>query len=314
MSYRNSFILILGLGLLSCKQDPGKQPDREMVIYDRLMEAEMLIDYISREDMVIVDFRQPDLYSLEHIPGALNIWRTDLENKNYPYSGMKPEKKELEAILGAKGIHSRDHIVVYDEKGSVDASRFWWLLKYYNFDSVSILNGGLSAWKEAGGLTSTAIPQIKNTSFKLPGSTRHEMLVTKEQLASWLDSDSLAVTILDVRSSEEYTGKSMKTGAYRAGRIPASKHLEWNLAVDQDNSNRFRSVSELKKIFLDNEVYLSDTIVVYCHSGSRSAHSAFVLEELLKYDRVKNYDGSWTEWSYYSSLPIESDSLVALKQ
>lgn len=286
----------------------------EKLVSDKLMEAEMLLENRSRAEFVIIDFRLPEQYLTGHIPDAINIWRSDLENKSYPYSGMKPDREELEEILGAKGIRDNAHIVVYDEKGSVDAARFWWLLKYYNFNKVSILNGGLSAWQAAGGQTSKKIPQLSSTRFNLPDSSTKELLVNKEQLVSWLDTEPLPVTILDVRSEEEFNGKQMKKGAYRAGRIPKSRHLEWNFAVDHGDNNRFRSISELKKVLLENGLQPTDTIVVYCHSGSRSAHTAFVLEELTQYKWVKNYDGSWTEWSYFNSLPIESDSLVALNQ
>lgn len=179
---------------------------------------------------------------------------------------------------------------------------------------MSILNGGLSAWKEAGGQISKELPDLKQTEFPLTGASRDDMLVSREQLVSWLDGEPLAVTILDVRSEEEFRGKSMKQGASRAGRIPGSRRLEWNVAVDQHNLNRFRSIEELKAIFLENGIYETDTIIVYCHSGSRSSHTAFVLEELLKYKWIKNYDGSWTEWSYFSTLPIESDSLAVLNK
>lgn len=310
MNYRISIIFLFIL--LSCKQDPKNQAIEDLVVYDKLLEVEMLIENMPKEDLVIIDFRPSDLYANGHIPGAVNIWRTDLENKDYPYSGMRPHKQDLEEVLGAKGIHSGAHLVVYDDKGSVDAARFWWLLKYYNFESVSILNGGLIAWQEAGGQLSKEIPQLNNVSLSLPGGTRDEMLATKEQLVRWLDTDPLPVTILDVRTKAEFSGKVIKKGAYRAGRIPDSKNLEWNFAIDQDRSNRFRTVSELKKIFRESGVYPTDTIVVYCHSGSRSAHTAFVLDELSQYKWIKNYDGSWTEWSYYTSLPIESDSLVVL--
>ena len=310
MSYRISLILILLL--LSCKQHSKPETGNDLVVFDKLVEAEMLKENISRAEVVVIDFRQPEFYTLGHIPGAINLWRTDLENKDYPYSGMRPNKEDLEAILGAKGINSDAHIVVYDEKGSVDAARFWWLLKYYHFDAVSILDGGLSAWQEAGGEISTISPQQRSVSFNLSGRTRDNLLVTKEQLVSWLDADPVPVKILDVRSEEEHSGELKKKGAYRAGRIPSSQHLEWTYAVEQDGSIKFKGVDELKKIFMENGIYPSDTIVLYCHSGSRSSHTAFVLEELLNYNWIKNYDGSWTEWSYYGYLPIEMDSLVNL--
>ena len=110
---------------------------------------------------------------------------------------------------------------------------------------------------------------------------------------------------------DEYMGKVQKSGAQKAGRLPGSIHIEWSEAID--STNKFKTAEELMNVYSAHDIDPSDTIVVYCHSGSRSAHAALVLEALLNFKSVKNYDGSWTEWSHYDDLPIESDSLTFVK-
>lgn len=302
-------ILVLLL-FLSCKMEKKPVNDMDNVSGSNdLVEAERLMQIQEDDNLVIVDFRKPEYFHQGHIPGAVNIWRTDLENKNYPFGGMMPEKEELEQVLGKLGIESNDHLVIYDDKGSVDAARLWWLLRYYYFDSVRLLNGGLSAWQGVGGILSIERTKYLPTQFKLPDSSRTGMLAKKEFVKKWVFDQNRKAVLVDVRSDDEYSGRIQKLGAKRAGHIPRSIHIEWSKAIDFNDHNKFRSEKELKSMFEPAGIGTMDTVVIYCHSGSRSAHTAFVLEKLLKYKWVMNYDGSWTEWSYFDDLPVIKDSV-----
>ncbi len=293
--------------LTACRDKEGKlghaaDPDSSPF----LMDVAELKNDLGNTGIKIIDFRKEDEYNQGHIPGALNIWRTDLHNPDYAYKGMLVRKSDLEALLGRLGIDDEDLLVIYDDKGSVDACRLWWTLQYYSFDSVRILNGGLSAWRESGGDVSQEEVQPIPTQFQLPDSTHAEILITKEELQDVQGDYNLK--ILDVRSSDEYSGRLQRPGASRAGRIPGSIHVEWSMAID--SNKKFKSTEDLAQMYSKLGLNSSDSIAVYCHSGSRSAHTTFVLGKLLKYKTVMNYDGSWTEWSFYEELPIEKDSII----
>ena len=311
MNLRNKLLIGFALLGLACHSDKkSKSEPRLSVLGTQLIEATSLMAMLEEDNLTIIDFRIPEAYELGHIPGAINIWRTDLVNSDFPYEGMMIEKKDLEELFGSLGINDTDHLIVYDDKGSADAARLRWILRYYYFDNIQILNGGLSAWKADGGGISKEKEKQKETIFTLVDSTRSHMLIEKDELRSKLPPYHKRFKILDVRSMDEYMGRTLKSGATKAGRIPGSIHLEWSEAIDKNSNNKFRSVDFLADLFKLHGIDRNDTVVVYCHSGSRSAHTSFVLEELLNYNWVRNYDGSWTEWSYYNDLPFESDSLI----
>ncbi len=311
MNLKIKLILVLILSVLSCKRaGEGSQDLSRDDASSKLIEAESLMQIYLEPGWSIIDFRKPEFYQTGHIPGSVNIWRTHLSNEDYPYAGMMPTRVEFENTLRSLGIKNQDTLIIYDDKGSVDAARLWWLLRYYDFHEVRILNGGLSAWKAQEGPISEKKIIKRPSEFTLVKEVNNEILIDKDELLQNVLVPARPVKIVDVRSDAEYRGSTIKTGAFKAGRIPGSIHLEWSESIDPDNQNKFRDYSYLDSLFSEKGLKKDDTIVVYCHSGSRSAHTAFVLEELLKYRWVKNYDGSWTEWSYFDELPIERDSLI----
>ena len=214
---------------------------------------------------------------------------------------MLADQVYVEKVLGEKGISSNQFLVLYDDRGGCEAARLWWALNYYGYSKMAILNGGPKAWEAVGSLTNKSNQPISAT-FKLPGIVNQHSLARLEDM-----SESYAeLILLDTRTNEEYSGEVLKSGATDRGRIPGSIHLEWTNAVDLQ-SGKFKSIDELKLLY--SEVLDSNKpIITYCHSGVRSAHTYFVLTELLGQTNVRNFDGSWVEWSFHN-LPIESDSL-----
>ena len=171
MNLKISTVLLLCL-LFSCKQEKEVvRSDKDTLKSSALIEADSLLLIQDQNDFVIIDFRNPEDFLKAHIPGAVNIWRTDLENPNYPYGGMMPEKKDFEQLLGELGIHNNHQLVVYDDKGSVDAARLWWLFRYYYINDVRVLNGGLRAWREAGGPVSVGKTTTQTSQFILRGNS-----------------------------------------------------------------------------------------------------------------------------------------------
>ena len=302
-------ILLLTLILSACKGEKASEANTRED--SSLIEVDELKTIMNQSNIKILDFRKKEKYDKEHIEGALHIWRTDIEDGSYPYGGIMASASQIETLFGKLGVTSEDTIIVYDDIGLCNAARIWWLLQNYEFKKVKLLHGGLNAWKGINGKVSSEIPTVKETVFKLKSEPEMQLYISKEEVSAALKGNSL---ILDTRTSDEYSGKRQKKGALKGGRIPNSVHIDWADAIDYDGDKRLRPFKDLEKVFKKLNRKINDTIIVYCHSGVRSAHTTFVLTQLLGYKNVKNYDGSWTEWSYFKDLPVENDSITVIKK
>jgi len=307
MSWRISIILYL-LIISACKHE--KANDFEKVEATYLIEANELKGIAQQPNIKIIDFRKKEIYENEHIVGALNIWRTNIEDTSYPYSGIMASKTQIESLFGQLGITTDDTIIVYDDNGLCEASRLWWILQNYDFKNIKLLHGGISEWKSNNGQVTTQIPKVNTAVFKLTKHPKMQYYVSKEQVSDALNSN---VVILNTRTSEEFSGKRQKKGATKAGRIPNSIHIDWAETINYNGNKHLKSLKELEIIYSELNIKKNDSIIVYCHSGVRSAHTTFVLTQLLGYKHVKNYDGSWTEWSYFNDLPINGNNITLIK-
>ncbi len=303
-------ISIIGLILIvaACKQN--KPEELTAVSSKYLIEADEFIGLAKQANTKILDFRKKEVYAKEHIKGALNIWRTDIENSTFAYNGMMASPAQIETLFSNLGIKTDDVLVIYDDNGLCDASRLWWVLQNYNFTNAKLLNGGLDAWKGIGGELTKEISVVQKGEFKLTDKPTMNYYVSKEEVTEAVKNNTV---ILDTRTADEYAGNVKKEGAAKAGRIPNSVHIDWAEAINYGGDERFKSIEELEKIYSKLNVAKEDPIIMYCHSGVRSAHTSFVLTQLLGYENVKNYDGSWTEWSYFDDLPFETDSITTNK-
>lgn len=307
MSWRISIILYL-LIISACKHE--KANDFEKVEATYLIEANELKGIAQQPNIKIIDFRKKEIYENEHIVGALNLWRTDIEDTSYTYSGIMASKTQIESLFGQLGITTDDTIIVYDDNGLCEASRLWWILQNYDFKNIKLLHGGISEWKSNNGQVTTQIPKVNTAVFKLTKHPKMQYYVSKEQVSDALNSN---VVILDTRTSEEFSGKRQKKGATKAGRIPNSIHIDWAETINYNGNKHLKSLKELEIIYSELNIKKNDSIIVYCHSGVRSAHTTFVLTQLLGYKHVKNYDGSWTEWSCFNDLPINGNNITLIK-
>ncbi|WP_394749942.1 sulfurtransferase [Spongiimicrobium salis] len=313
-------ILLIGFPFLffimGCRQSHPKagQEKLELQSYQLtpLIEAETLLQEISDPNIVLIDFREKVIYEKEHLPKAVQLWRTDIESADFPYGGMMASGKTIENLFSKLGIHNGHRLIVYDDRGSCDAARLWWVLSSYGFTKVQLLNGGIQSWKMAGGNMSTAMISRKPAKFQLPHVQQAIPLnIQKKTLRNALVKESNWV-ILDTRTQDEFTGKRKKNGAKKAGRIIRSRSMDWSNAVNLMGDMRFKPKQELVRIYARLIKSKSDTVIVYCHSGVRSAHTTFVLRELLGYKNVRNYDGSWVEWSHFEDYPFEQDSITRI--
>ncbi|MDC8005830.1 sulfurtransferase [Aureisphaera galaxeae] len=320
MNWKSSPLVFICLLFFCCnekaevKDEPTtSQVENSYYRTDHIIEAQELVSTLDRPHIKIIDFRKEQGYNDGHIDGAINIWRKDMEDTSYPYSGMMASEKSIEALFQKLGIKNNDTLVAYDDRGSCEAARFWWVLGNYGFKNVKILNGGLDAWKEIGGAISTQPTVLETSSFTFKNEKSNTLFINKDSLR-YVRATQDQLIVLDTRTENEFSGKRQKKGATKAGRIPGSVLIDWVEAVDFDNNGKLKSLEELKGIYAALGTDKNRPIVVYCHSGVRSAHTTFVLTELLGYKNVRNYDGSWTEWSHMEHFPVETDSTTTLFQ
>ncbi len=256
------------------------------------------------DDIVILDIRKAADYALGHIPGAQNIFRGDYsaESDVYPFGGMRGSREQLEALLGNLGVGPNTTIFAYDAKGDYDAARMWWQLDMNGFRNIKLIDGGIVAWEAAGFETTVEVPTVTPVEFRFTGQPNSHRIATLEDVIAAVDDPN--VVILDTRTFGEMTGEDLKNGAFRKGRIPSAVWLEWKETLGENMC--FLDIASLRERFAAVGVTPDKTIIAYCQSGVRSAHTTFVLSQLLGFDSVMNYDGSWIEWSYHENLAIET--------
>lgn len=258
-----------------------------------------------KSNVKIIDFRKLAAYTDGHIKNSIHIWRSDIEDGSFPYGGMKASKKQLETLFSKLGIDTKDTLLIFDDKGLCDAARLWWVLQYYNFTNVKLLDGGLSALKRAKIPLTTDESKVTATNFSFSTEINTAYYASRIQLERAVQKGAI---IIDTRTTDEYLGNVLKKGAFVKGKIPTSQLLDWANSINYSGDQKIKTPLELEEIYAKIGAKKSDTIYVYCHSGVRSAHTTFVLTQRLGYKHVLNYDGSWTEWSYYKNLPLKKDN------
>ena len=307
MSWKINILILLTFSF-SCGKEKVIKPDlnnkKPILENEFIIEAESLKQVINNKHIKIIDFRKKENYNIEHIKKAVQMWRTDIEDTTYPYKGMKANAKQIEKLFGSLGISSLDTIVVYDNKGLCETSRLWWILQIHQFKNIKMLHGGLKAWKAINGPVTNKKTNIEPSNFKLSDTKNLEYYVSKEQVLKAINNNN--TILLDTRTTNEFNGTKIKKEALKAGRIANSIHLDWAEAIHYNTDKKLKSIETLKNIYINKlKLKKNDSIILYCHSGVRSAHTTFVLTQLLGFKNVKNYDGSWIEWSHFKELPFK---------
>ncbi len=246
----------------------------------------------------------PDVYDEGHIPGAVKLhWREDLQDA---IERDLISKDAFEALMGRLGISNDTTIVVYGDKNNWFAAYAYWYLKIYGHEDVRVLDGGRQKWIDEGRELTTDVPGRVATAYTATDRDESIRVYRDEVLA---DLQGAGIALVDVRSPQEYSGELMappgyeQEGASRTGHIPGAQSVPWATAVRDDGT--FKSADELREIYGARDVTEDKEVRAYCRIGERSAHTWFVLRELLGYGNVKNYDGSWTEWGNLVDVPIE---------
>jgi thiosulfate/3-mercaptopyruvate sulfurtransferase len=245
------------------------------------------------------------LFDTGHIPGAQKIdWHADL---NDPLVRDYVSREQFEELLRAKGIDTSTTVIFYGDKNNWWATYAFWVFQLFGFTNAKVLDGGRAKWESEGRPMTTDVATVARSAYRAP-DRRDEVI--RAYMADVRRHVEAHGKLIDVRSPDEYTGKKLhmpdypQEGAVRGGHIPGAKNVPWARAANADGT--FKTASDLRDIY-EKEVglRLGDDVVAYCRIGERSSHTWFVLTYLLGYDRVRNYDGSWTEWGNAVRAPIE---------
>jgi thiosulfate/3-mercaptopyruvate sulfurtransferase len=268
-----------------------------------LVTTDWLAEHLNDSNVVVAEVDEnPDLYDEGHVPGAIKLhWREDLQD---PVERDLVEKDAFEKLMSDRGISNDATLVLYGDKNNWFAAYAYWYLKIYGHNDVRILDGGRQKWIDEGRELTTDVPSAKPGTYA--ARDRDETIrARRDAVLTSLGRDSL----IDVRSPQEYAGDLIappgyeQEGAQRAGHIPTAKSIPWAQAVRDDGT--FKPADELRELYAGKGVTPDRAVTAYCRIGERSAHTWFVLRELLGYEDVKNYDGSWTEWGNLVDVPIE---------
>ncbi len=271
---------------------------------DVLVDADWLQEHLNDEGIRIVEVDEnPALYNEAHIPGAIGFdWREDLQD---PVRRDFLAPKAFGELFGSRGVSNDHTIVLYGDRNNWFAAYTYWYLMYYGHDKVLLLNGPREKWISDGRPTSSELPTQPPTTFTAdPGD--EQIRARRDEVLAAIDGPT---KLVDVRSPAEFAGEIIspqgyeQEGAQRGGHIPGAASIPWAQAVREDGT--FKSADELREIYGGKGVLNGDEIIAYCRIGERSAHTWFVLHELLGRNDVKNYDGSWTEWGNLVGVPVE---------
>jgi thiosulfate/3-mercaptopyruvate sulfurtransferase len=244
------------------------------------------------------------LYETGHIPGAVKVdWFTTLQA---PVQRDFLSRTAFETLCSTLGIAADTTVVFYGDKNNWFACYAFWLFEYYGHTGLKIMNGGRLKWTLEGRPISKEAPTYPRTSYHASPADKAIRAFREDVFAQIEHHDPL----VDVRSSQEYTGELLhmpgypQEGAQRGGHIAGAVSIPWATAINPANST-FKPADELHKIYAGKGVVAEKEVIAYCRIGERSSHTWFVLKYLLGYPRVRNYDGSWTEWGNLVGAPIE---------
>jgi thiosulfate/3-mercaptopyruvate sulfurtransferase len=268
-----------------------------------LVTTEWLAEHLNDPNVVVAEVDEnPDLYDEGHVPSAIKLhWRDDLQD---PIERDLIEKDAFERLMSERGISNDTTLVLYGDKNNWFAAYAYWYLKIYGHNDVRILDGGRQKWIDEGRELTADEPSISRASYS--ARDRDETIrARRDAVLKSLGDEAL----VDVRSPQEFAGDLVappgyeQEGAQRGGHIPTAQSIPWASAVRDDGT--FKSADELRRLYTGKGVTPDRAVTAYCRIGERSAHTWFVLRELLGYEDVKNYDGSWTEWGNLVDVPIE---------
>ncbi|UCH26645.1 MAG: sulfurtransferase [Trueperaceae bacterium] len=247
------------------------------------------------------------LYEQGHVPGAVKVdWHTELQRsdvRDFVDEGGFAE------LMESKGISNATTVVLYGDKSNWWAAYAFWFFKYNGHQDVRLMNGGRQKWLAEGRPLSDEKPTYPSGQYRVPYRDESIRAYAADVLQHIIRVKDASGALVDVRSPAEYSGEKLhmpeypQEGALRGGHIPGASNIPWAQAVNEDGT--FKSADELTALYASKGVTGEKDIVAYCRIAERSSHTWFVLKYLLGYPKVRNYDGSWTEWGNMVGVPIE---------
>jgi thiosulfate/3-mercaptopyruvate sulfurtransferase len=277
---------------------------------DVLVDADWAVQHIEDPDIRFVEVDvDTNAYDEGHIPGAVAWnWTSQLSD------GVRRDivsREELSKLLSESGIGPDTTIVLYGDNNNWFAAWAYWQLRLFGFENLKILNGGRKFWVAQGLQTSTDVPTYEPTGIQV-GDADFSHRAFRDDVLSQIDSPG---ALVDVRSPAEFNGELLapaalpQEGAQRAGHVPGAANIPWASAVNEDGT--FKTAADLRDLYAAKGITGDRDVIAYCRIGERSSHTWFVLHELLGFERVRNYDGSWTEYGSLVGVPIEKSIPVA---
>jgi thiosulfate/3-mercaptopyruvate sulfurtransferase len=245
-------------------------------------------------------------YDSGHLPGAVGWnWKRDLQDAP---SRDVVDQDHFAALLGSSGISPETTIILYGDNNNWFAAYAFWLLKYYGHPEVRLINGGRKKWVAENRPRPQNVPAYARRTYSIQGVNR-ELRALRDYVNSSLEKAGFG--LVDVRSPKEFSGELLapenlpQEGSQRGGHIPGAANIPWSQAVDEDGT--FKSFDELHTLYQGKGITPDKEVIAYCRIGERSSHTWFVLKYLLGFSKVRNYDGSWTEWGSLIGAPIEKN-------
>jgi thiosulfate/3-mercaptopyruvate sulfurtransferase len=277
---------------------------------DVLVDADWAQQNIDNPDIRFVEVDvDTAAYDEGHIPGAVGWnWTSQLSD------GLRRDivsREELQQLLRTSGVGPKTTVVLYGDNNNWFAAWAYWQLQLFGIKDVKILDGGRKLWVAQDRPTSTEVPAYEPTGISV-GEPDFSHRAFRDDVLAQIDSGAL----VDVRSPAEFSGELLapaalpQEGAQRAGHVPGAANIPWAQAVNDDGT--FKSADELRELYGAKGITADKDVIAYCRIGERSSHTWFVLHELLGFERVRNYDGSWTEYGSLVGVPIEKEVKVAV--
>ncbi len=280
---------------------------RGYVNQDVLVSTDWVAEHLNDPKVRIVESNEdPLLYSSGHIPGAVEVdWTRDL---NDPLRRDYLDHQGFSALMHRLGIAKDTTVVFYGDRNNWWATYAFWVFQLFGHAQARIVDGGRIKWVKENRPLSKDVPHYPPADYQVFERDDQTIRAFRQQVLEHLQSKG---RLIDVRSPAEYTGERLhmpeypNEGALRGGHIPNAANVPWARAVNPDDGT-FKTAAELRAIY-EGEAHLQqgDDVIVYCRIGERSSHTWFVLTHLLGYPKVRNYDGSWTEWGNLVGVPIE---------
>jgi len=267
-----------------------------------LVNADWVQEHLDDPEVVLIEVDEDtSAYDKGHIRGAIKLdWTKDLQDQ---VRRDFVNKQQFETLLSDRGVNNEDTIVLYGGNNNWFAAYAYWYFKLYGHQDVRLLDGGRKKWERESRELTDEPPTREKTSYTASEQNK-DIRAFRDEVEQAIGAKNL----VDVRSPDEYAGRLLAPAhlpqeqAQRAGHIPTASNVPWSKAANDDGT--FKSDDELKKIYSEAGVDWGKDTIAYCRIGERSAHTWFVLHELLGQQNVKNYDGSWTEWGSLVGVPV----------